>query len=74
MSKNSTLRIGQRLKVWPKRYASFASAKTSYRVKSGDSLSVIARKFKVKVSDLTKWNQLNKRSVIRPGQTLTIYQ
>ena len=74
MSKNSTLRIGQRLKVWPKRYASFASAKTSYHVKSGDSLSVIARKFKVKVSDLTKWNQLNKRSVIRPGQTLTIYQ
>lgn len=74
ISTKSTLRIGQRLKVWPKRYASFASAKTSYRVKSGDSLSTIARKFKVKVSDLTKWNRLNKRSIIRPGQTLTIYK
>jgi membrane-bound lytic murein transglycosylase D len=74
ISRNSTLKIGQRLKVWPKRYTSYASAKTSYRVKSGDSLSTIARKFKVKVSDLTKWNRLNKRSIIRPGQTLTIYQ
>ncbi|RDX36903.1 LysM peptidoglycan-binding domain-containing protein [Kangiella sp. HD9-110m-PIT-SAG07] len=74
MNKNSTLRIGQRLKVWPKRYSQFASAKQSYKVRSGDSLSTIARKFKVKVSDLTKWNRLNKRSIIRPGQTLTIYQ
>ncbi len=74
ISKNSTLRVGQRLKVWPKRYSQFASAKTSYKVKSGDSLSAIARKFKVKISDLTKWNRLNKRSIIRPGQTLTIYQ
>lgn len=72
--KNSTLRIGQRLKVWPKRYASFASAKTSYRVKSGDSLSTIARRFKVEVSDLTKWNKLSKKSIIRPGQQLTIYR
>ncbi|GAA4343157.1 lytic transglycosylase [Kangiella taiwanensis] len=74
INRNSTLRVGQRLKVWPKRYSQFASAKTSYTVKSGDSLSAIARKFKVKVSDITKWNRLSKRSIIRPGQTLTIYQ
>ncbi|WP_223668458.1 lytic transglycosylase [Kangiella shandongensis] len=74
ISKNSTLRIGQKLKVWSKRYASYASAKTSYRVKSGDSLSTIARKFKVKVSQLTKWNRLSRNSIIRPGQTLTIYR
>ncbi|MBV34469.1 MAG: lytic transglycosylase [Rickettsiales bacterium] len=74
MNKNSTLRIGQRLKVWPKRYSQFASAKTSYKVRSGDSLSAIARKFNVKISDLTKWNRLSKRSIIRPGQTLTIYR
>lgn len=74
INKNSTLRIGQTLKVWPKGYTSYASAKTSYKVRSGDSLSTIARKFKVKVSDLTKWNRLNKKSIIRPGQTLTVYR
>ncbi|AOE49365.1 lytic transglycosylase [Kangiella sediminilitoris] len=74
ISKTSTLRIGQRLKVWPKRYANFASAKTSYQVKSGDSLYTIARKFKVKVSELTKWNRLSRNSIIRPGQRLTIYR
>ena len=46
-------------------------AKT-YKVKSGDSLDKIARKNKVKLADLMKWNQLNSKSIIKPGQELKI--
>jgi len=48
-----------------------AKAKT-YKVKSGDSLDKIARKNKVKLADLMKWNQLNAKSIIKPGQELKL--
>jgi hypothetical protein len=44
-----------------------------YRVKSGDSLSVIASRFDVRLSDILRWNGLDSRKVIVPGQTLVIY-
>ena len=42
-----------------------------YKVKKGDTLTKIASKYHVKVSDLKKWNNL-KSDKIREGQTLTI--
>lgn len=44
----------------------------TYKVKSGDSLDKIARKHKVKLADLMKWNQLNAKSIIKPGQELKL--
>jgi len=42
-----------------------------YKIKKGDTLSKIASKYHVKVSDLKKWNKL-KSDLIREGQTLII--
>ncbi|HIE55213.1 MAG TPA: LysM peptidoglycan-binding domain-containing protein, partial [Chromatiaceae bacterium] len=42
-----------------------------YRVRKGDSLYRIARRFGVKVQDLKKWNRLAS-SRLQPGQTLTV--
>ncbi len=42
-----------------------------YKVKSGDNLSVIAKRNRVTVKELMRWNGL-KSSVIRPGQRLRI--
>ena len=42
-----------------------------YRVKKGDSLYTIARKFQVKVADLKRWNSLGR--YIKPGQRLTVF-
>ena len=42
-----------------------------YKIKKGDTLSKIASKYHVKVSDLKKWNKL-KSDKIREGQTLII--
>ncbi|PWK20560.1 LysM peptidoglycan-binding domain-containing protein [Xanthomarina spongicola] len=49
-----------------------SQSKISYRVKSGDNLGFIARKYSVRVSDLKKWNGLRSNN-IRIGQRLTIY-
>ena len=47
--------------------------KLTYTVKNGDSLSRIASKFNLSVSDITKWNNLNKRKYLQPGQKLSLY-
>lgn len=44
----------------------------TYVVKRGDTLSRIAAKFNVSVSDIIKWNRLNRRKPIVPGQRLVI--
>ena len=77
ISTKSTLRLGQKLTVWtdnniPKATIKNASKSITYKVKSGDSLSRIAHKFKVKIKDIEKWNKLTRKSYLRLGQKLKI--
>jgi LysM repeat protein len=46
---------------------------TTYVVRSGDTLSRIANKFRVSLSDLLGWNKLSTASVIKPGQRLVMH-
>lgn len=46
--------------------------KITYRVRSGDALGTIARRYNVSVSDLKSWNGLYS-NLIRVGQQLSIY-
>ena len=43
-----------------------------YRVRSGDSLSQIAHRFKLDTADLLRWNGLTNNDLIYPGQELII--
>jgi len=43
-----------------------------YQVRRGDTLSAIARQHSIPLGDLLQWNDLNGRSIIRPGQELVI--
>jgi membrane-bound lytic murein transglycosylase D len=45
----------------------------SYIVKQGDSLWHISRRYGVSVEQIQKWNGMNKRTSLRPGQNLDIY-
>ena len=45
-----------------------------YIVKKGDSLSSIAGRFNVPLSDLLIWNNLNPKEYIYPGDSLIIYR
>jgi membrane-bound lytic murein transglycosylase D len=48
--------------------------RTTYQVKSGDSLWTIARNQKVSIEQITKWNNLNKNSPLKIGQKLNIWK
>jgi membrane-bound lytic murein transglycosylase D len=75
---NDTLTIGQALAIpGTAKLASTDSnavaRSTTYIVRAGDSLYTIANKFRVQLTDLLGWNNLSKRSVIKPGQRLVMY-
>ena len=47
-----------------------ASAASYYKVKKGDTLGRIAARQGVTVSQLCKWNNISRNSILRPGQVL----
>jgi membrane-bound lytic murein transglycosylase D len=82
ISTKSTLRPGQKLAVRPQDFRSGAATQVAssgeprqidYKVRKGDTLSSIARRFAVSVSDLQAWNELQGSTSIRAGQRLTIH-
>ncbi|SHJ74357.1 LysM peptidoglycan-binding domain-containing protein [Halodesulfovibrio aestuarii] len=50
-----------------------ATKTVAYQVRRGESVWTIAKKFGVSYKDVLRWNQLSKRSVLRPGDNLKIY-
>jgi len=82
MAKRDPLRIGQKLVIWIKdehketiKLPHQKPQRIYYTVRNGDSLSRIATKFNVRISDLKKWNKktLRQRKYLQPGQKLTLY-
>jgi membrane-bound lytic murein transglycosylase D len=47
--------------------------KINYRVRNGESLTLISQKFRVTVDDLKEWNSLQEEHSLRPGQYLKLY-
>jgi membrane-bound lytic murein transglycosylase D len=47
--------------------------KLNYQVRNGDSLYLIAKRFDIKIADITSWNKLDKNKYLQPGQRLTLY-
>jgi len=75
MDPNDTLRTGQRLIVsrsGASRGGGSSGSPNTYTIRKGDTLSGIARKFGVSVSQLTSWNGISTQTVLRPGRKLTI--
>ena len=77
MQPGDTLRKGQRLRLTSASSSSVADVSgdgrnVTYTVRSGDTLSRIAKLFQVSVAQITSWNGISSRSTIRPGQKLTI--
>ena len=52
--------------------STFGREKVVYKVRSGDVLGIIAERYRVRVSDIRKWNRLNSNT-IRVGQRLNIW-
>jgi membrane-bound lytic murein transglycosylase D len=50
-----------------------ASERVTHKVRSGESLSVIAQRYKVSVRELQNWNNISDPRKLRAGQTLTLF-
>lgn len=78
MAPTDTLHPGKSLVVWVNQ-VSDAQRKDAvvrsltYTVRKGDSLARIANKFKVKLSDLKRWNQSKLSKYLQPGQKLRVF-
>ncbi len=72
-SKNKPLRVGKKLTLWKDSQSGAVIRTVYYKVRSGDNLSAIAQRYKVKVSDVVKWNQIKGQKYLKPGQKLKLY-
>ena len=84
MAPGDTLPVGRTLVVWtnssvaspstaPSTTPGNTTRKLKYTVRNGDSLYLIASRFRVTIAELTRWNNIDKNKILRPGQTLTMY-
>ncbi len=84
MAPRDTLSIGKKLVVWtnadvdaprtsPTQALGNTTRKLNYTVRNGDSLYVIARKFRVGIDQIARWNNIDRNKILRPGQKLTMY-
>ncbi len=80
MAPRDTLSVGKALVVWTHRAPPTSpqsgnglTRKLRYTVRKGDSLSRIAARFRIRVADLVRWNGIDAKKILRPGQSLTMY-
>ncbi|PWB35663.1 lytic transglycosylase [Pseudomonas sp. SDI] len=71
------LKVGQTLVMQSAKPAASAVASnkqksTQYKVKKGDSLYLVAKRFNVEMQHLKRWNPRSGQA-LKPGQTLTVY-
>lgn len=80
ISSRAPLRVGQRLvvrngTVIDRTAVSLIDTerKIVYTVRRGDTLAGISKRYNVPVSQLQKWNGLEKKTRLRAGQRLTVH-
>ena len=85
MAPRDTLSVGKKLVIWtsaavvdsprmsPTEALGNTTRKLNYTVRNGDSLYLIARKFRVGIDQIARWNGIDKNKLLQPGQRLTMY-
>lgn len=85
MAPKDPIRPGQSMAIWKSTPTKASTGKTNgislksamrsitYKVRSGDSLARIAGKFSILIKDILKWNQLDAKMYLQPGQKLKLY-
>ena len=83
MAPIDTLRVGQKLVIWSSKTSTIQRVSLDsigpnqklhalrYTVRRGDSLSLIADRFNIRVADIKRWNRIGK--YLQPGQKIKLY-
>jgi len=78
MAPTDRLRLGTKLVIWldGKHTSTGPGNKVvrtiTYKVRNGDSIARIAQKFNLKIRDVIRWNSLNVKKYLKPGQRLKL--
>ncbi|MBX2869277.1 MAG: LysM peptidoglycan-binding domain-containing protein [Acidiferrobacterales bacterium] len=82
--KGNLIKPGQELRIPLSGGAKYAGSTTvtektqtdkkKHMVSKGDTLWNISRKYHVSLNSLMRWNQLSRKSILQPGQTLVVFQ
>lgn len=72
MSPTANLKLGKKLILWIETKNGKTLRNITYEVKSGDSISRIAQRFNLKVKDVIRWNSLQSKKYLKPGQRLQL--
>lgn len=70
---SDVLHSGQQLIIWQPNQTVSKLKVINYTIRNGDSLWTISRKFNVTVDKVKEWNGLSDRTLLQPGQKLTLY-
>ncbi len=81
MAPRDKLSVGKKLVVWTKQKTLVnpistgpsTTRKIHYKVRNGDSIARISQKFKVGMKDLLKWNRIDPKKYLKPGQSITLF-
>ncbi len=88
MAPRDPLKPGQKLVIWTKNeervsainpanfvhpYEQNTYRRIGYTVRNGDSLARISQRFRVSINNLKRWNKLEGKKYLQPGQRLTLY-
>lgn len=82
MSPRDPLGQGRQLVIWTKSSTvaqnssplqSNRMRKIKYRARSGDSYAGIANKFNISLNEIKRWNNVNMKKYLQPGDMLTLY-
>tara|TARA_Y100000768_G_scaffold86946_1_gene62295 strand:+ start:1112 stop:2713 length:1602 start_codon:yes stop_codon:yes gene_type:complete len=75
ISPKDLLSIGEKIVIWTNKVSNkpqSVTRKIIYTVKNGDSLYLIAKKFRVTIVDIARWNNLEQDKILKPGVKLTL--
>lgn len=84
MAPADAIHPGQKLAIWTNTTPTTRNSKAqldsqgvvrkvAYKVRHGDSLHRIADKFQLRVNDILRWNALNTKKYLQPGQSITLF-
>ena len=78
MAPADPLITGKKLTVWVANKSSTGRKsgrirKVNYKARNGDSYSRIADKFNISVNEIKRWNKVDLKRYLQPGQLLTLY-
>ena len=72
-AKNLDTLVALHRKLKPKGYSKNVAVPEFYKVRSGDSLWVISRRFKTSIKEICRLNRISENAVLQIGQPLRLY-